>query len=916
MSVFPDNIRFHGQWRPYQQRVLNHLDGCLNDRKVHIVAAPGSGKTTVGLEILVRIGCPALILAPSITIREQWIERFSKSFLPEGEKSEGWISNSIRSPKALTVITYQALHSAYNRLSESEKEEDVPAGESETAGYAGFDLIGTLKAAEIGTVCMDEAHHLRSEWWKALEKVVAELGKNTVTVSLTATPPYDSKLAEWQRYIDLCGEIDEEIFTPELVKENNLCPHQDYVYFNWPEEDEIRTIRAFRESARSVAGEIAESPPFIEAIRRHPGISDVESYAELFLDRPNYLTSLMVFLHHHHIEFPKALRDLIGTSAKLPDLDLNWTEVLLQGFLYDDSASYPDCSAYQEELRKKLSGLGHISRKTVLLTGSDEINRLLVNSRGKLTSIVQIVRAEHKSLGGGLRLLVLTDFIRKETLPLIGRESGEIQRIGVLPIFEALRRAGIPGLKLGVLSGSVVIVPRDGMDALRAAAVEKGVQIDCRPLPCPDYVEANFSSSDAKQKVAVITDFFTAGGIHALIGTKSLLGEGWDSPCINTLILASFVGSYMLSNQMRGRAIRVYPPVPDKTANIWHLVSMEPVWAYSDSMPERLLARAGNGGADSQTPISEDFMTLRRRFRAFLGVGDSEDVIEDGIDRLSVIRPPYDRRHIEQINRQMLETASDRKQLIGKWRRAIARCPDASQVIELSTMDQALVPHRFVFRNAVASFGGTLLAEALLSSLLRSYTQLGDMGGRSTGGLLILWTLIAVFASLAVKYAVRIYRSISPQACLKQMGTAVLKALKSAGTVESYNTRVVAENCGEFATACYLEGGTTYEKSIFTEGISQLLDFIDNPRYLLVQREKFLWFTHTEYFAVPEVLGNRKENAEELLRWMQRLAGHYRLVYTRTPDGRKTLLKARAKSFVNHNNRLLDRTHKLKTEWE
>jgi hypothetical protein len=34
------------------------------------------------------------------------------------------------------------------------------------------------------------------------------------------------------------------------------------------------------------------------------------------------------------------------------------------------------------------------------------------------------------------------------------------------------------------------------------------------------------------------------------MATKSLLGEGWDAPCINALMLAGFVGSFVLSNQM------------------------------------------------------------------------------------------------------------------------------------------------------------------------------------------------------------------------------------------------------------------------------------------------------------------------------------------------------------------------------
>lgn len=37
-------------------------------------------------------------------------------------------------------------------------------------------------------------------------------------IALTATPPYDSTPAMWTRYMNMCGEIDEEITIPELVK--------------------------------------------------------------------------------------------------------------------------------------------------------------------------------------------------------------------------------------------------------------------------------------------------------------------------------------------------------------------------------------------------------------------------------------------------------------------------------------------------------------------------------------------------------------------------------------------------------------------------------------------------------------------------------------------------------------------------
>ena len=84
--------------------------------KIHIVAAPGSGKTTLGIELIRRMNGKALILAPSITIREQWIARIEEAFLCEGVQGEDFLSQNLKQPKAITVATYQALHSAMTRF--------------------------------------------------------------------------------------------------------------------------------------------------------------------------------------------------------------------------------------------------------------------------------------------------------------------------------------------------------------------------------------------------------------------------------------------------------------------------------------------------------------------------------------------------------------------------------------------------------------------------------------------------------------------------------------------------------------------------------------------------------------------------------------------------------------------------------
>ena len=124
MSVF-EGIKFRGTFRAYQQRILDNADKYLQDGRINIVAAPGSGKTVLGLELIRRIGKPCIILSPTTAIREQW----------------GTFSSDLHSIKKITSVTYQALYSA---LEKAEYTED-----GENCDYRDIELIEAVKAAGI-----------------------------------------------------------------------------------------------------------------------------------------------------------------------------------------------------------------------------------------------------------------------------------------------------------------------------------------------------------------------------------------------------------------------------------------------------------------------------------------------------------------------------------------------------------------------------------------------------------------------------------------------------------------------------------------------------------------------------------------------------------------------------------------------
>lgn len=881
-------LKFKYTWRKYQARVLEHTKEYVADGKVHIVAAPGSGKTTLGIELIARMRECALVLAPSITIREQWKERIVDGFLLEGLNPDDYISQDLKNPRAITIATYQALHSAMNRYKgkidesgnvEDDKEADdvrnASAKDTEEVDYSDFDIVKTMKANKIGLVCLDECHHLRSEWWKALEDLKKEMGGFKV-IALTATPPYDSNATMWNRYLNMCGEIDEEIAIPELVKEGSLCPHQDFVYFNYPTKEEREEVEKFKTRSKAAYDKILGDAVFADAVASHRGLCGLVSDEEL-LDNPNYFAAILIYLQAKNIPFPDRLKRLLGTK-RLPEMEASWLELLLQGFLYEDVENYTCDEEYRKELISYLKAEGVIEKKKVSFTTTPSIEKLLMTSKGKCESIKDIVAHEYKTDGKDLRLLVLTDYIRKEYEKALGADA-DVMSLGVIPFFEQLRRSvgTETDLRIGVLCGTIVIIPAEAKDALLAAVGDSGKITFSKigNLSEEDYVKVNVVG-DAHFLTGAVTDIFTQGCMQVLIGTKSLLGEGWDSPCINSLILASFVGSFMLSNQMRGRAIRVFKQNPEKTSNIWHLVCLSP-WK-----------EAGKEGGDE---ISEDYALLQRRMDHFLGLHYTEDIIENGIERLSVITPPFNEANVAKINQKMLELSGERVALKERWNRSLA-LHKKMDIVEETAVAEASVP-KVVFKE---SLRGLIIAGVLLVVLLivRAMCKGTFLGVIATIGLVA--DIIYALTKLP-----RFFQLMNAEKRLFAFGNGVRKALLKLGLMESAKSKVKVEGKGLEMQTVYLSGGTGRDKTLFTKCINELFGQIEDQRYLLVRSSKLRGAY--DFYAVPECFAKRKEDATLFYECIKPYMGKYELVYTRSENGRQVLLEARMKTLTNQKNK-------------
>ena len=895
-----NQLSFKGQWRQYQQRVLDKAESFMDDGKIHLVAAPGSGKTTLGIEFIQRFGNPTLILVPTVTIRQQWIDLIKQAFLSDDNLVEQLISQDLKRPKMITVATYQALHSAMNQVvGDSLIEDTDDESQQEHFDFQGFDIRKTFGDQDLGTLCLDECHHLRNEWWKSLEIFRKSFPKIKM-ISLTATPPYEGEPALWERYISMCGEIDEEITVPELVKEGTLCPHQDYVYFAFPTKEERTQLDQFEKQKLNFLTKLSTDINFSNTIQSSPALSDQISDDDL-LANPKYLSAILIFLRSKNLPFPQRFQGLLATKA-LPTFTLEWFETLLNGVIFQ----VPNWFGFTEEafnqLKSDLKANGLIERNQVKLIRNKKQDVLLNQSLGKLNAVRDIFKAEYQSLGNNLRQLVLTDFIRRDFQVHLGDKNAQFTQLGVLSYFESIRREMIEQswtVPIAVLTGSLVIIPTSAKEHLERLIPNSRLSYDIiGQLSQEDYLKVSVSGSH-HDLVTALTQLFQEGYIQVIIGTKSLLGEGWDAPCVNSLILASFVGSFMLSNQMRGRAIRVWPDNPDKTSNIWHLVSI-------NLSPRKWFEFQNDEENYDETlelqlyGLSPDLDLLDRRMTQFLGLHYSELTIESGIDRLDLNQITFSQKGLEKLNQNAITLSQKRQELKDRWQQALPLNEEMEVANEVE-VDKQFLPLAYLNDWMKALLISQALAVTYFIIDLGRYLIVGKPFNQSLPIFLLALLVLAIFWGRYFIYK-------SPYKRLEIFGKAIHQALLDSGQIETEESapRVVKDSKQAIYNAIYLKGASMREKEIFAQALTEFFAPIENQRYILKSCHKVK--DQTEFFAVPSMFEKRKADAESFLQHIQKSVGKYNLIYTRSVQGRPILLEARIKALGNKQERTV--THK------
>ena len=157
-------------------------------------------------------------------------------------------------------------------------------------------------------------------------------------------------------------------------------------------------------------------------------------------------------------------------------------------------------------------------------------------------------------------------------------------------------------------------------------------------------------------------------------------------------------------------------------------------------------------------------------------------------------------------------------------------------------------------------------------------------------------------------------RCLPVDGSLRQIGLALRNALAECDLLKTHRRRLDVRTSetapGQFSIS--LVGGTYQESNLFADALQEVLGPIENPRYLLTRNSATGLLPRRDYHAVPRALATDKERATLFHHHWQRRLGPAELIYTRSDQGRRQLLKARARTFstaFNPRALRLDRWH-------
>jgi len=920
--------------RVHQREALDALAAAwaAGRTRAWVALPPGAGKTLVGLMTIrdrVAAGAvgKAVVLGPNTAIQGQWAAQAAALGLDVG------IDRSLAT--TVTALTYQALAvfdaddeidddgapvaaargggdlSTGSGLAEvdSPPPPDVPvAGRLlDRLHDNGRAFIDQLRNAGPLLLVLDECHHLLEVWGRLIGELLDQL-PNALVLGLTATPP-EALTADQAVLVDqLFGTPLYRVSIPAVVKVGDLAPYVELAWLTTPTPSEDQWLAEEAERFRELVTQLTDPTfgsmaflPWLDA----RFVASRAPWLTLVKEQPALCRAVLRLHHVGMIGLPSGAR-MHEEHRSAPTAD-DWV-LLIDDWLTGRLAKtgLPADEQVIEAVRRALPSVGYQWTRRGIRRGRSPVDRVLARSGSKTQAVVEICTHEHLNLAERMRMLVLCDHERAgATLPadltgVIDQQAGSAHAM----LTALVSAPDTTGLNPMLVTGRTVAGAPATLAAFLAWLPDRDLAAGLRvePLTESSTVQQIVGPWEARQWVALVTSYFQDGHCQVLVGTRALLGEGWDAKRITGLADVTAVTTITSVVQTRGRALRTDPLWPEKVAVNWSLVCV------SDRHP-----KGGN-----------DWDRLVRKHAGFFGL-DPDGQIVDGVAHLDptfspFVPPPV--AEFDAANARAVVRSEQRATVREQWRVGEPYVDSAVYAIRIkargtageSTFGLGTGPADVVLRPDAAELRSIRRHRTRdrATSILAGAGVLAALVAGVAGAPLVLagGALAALgFGALRVRNHLRegaeLLHAAEEAPSVIRIASAVADGLLAAGLVRRGpdSVEVVLDQEGEYR--CVLHDVDEVEAELFATALDEAVSPIMLPRYLLPRwvrtKRDLTWWRKAwagfgrlrpdgvVWHAVPTVLGANAERAAAYAKAWNHWVGGGEPVYTGSPEGQGIL---------------------------
>jgi superfamily II DNA or RNA helicase len=851
-----------------------------------VVLPPGAGKTLIGLEASRRLGRRVVVLVPNTAIQNQWIAHW-RTFEPATTTAGAGRSLSAD----VTVLTYQSL-AVFDPDAETD-EEGRTRSPLRRLHANGQELIARLAGAGPLTLVLDECHHLLDVWGRLVAEVLDRL-PDAVVLGLTGTPPESLSPAEAELVGKLFGAPILGASIPALVRQGHLAPFAELAWLTPPTAIETDHIAGEAERFAELTTDLVGSTDFLTWLdSRFTAHTRTVPWARREKDEPRLAAAALRMHHAGLLGLPPGAR-LREEHRHAPSAE-DWIALLDD---YVTGSSIDDGTL--EAIRQALPAVGYRLTRRGIRAAQSPVDRVLARSAAKTYAAVEIAAAEDASLGKRLRALVLCDHERAGArLPARLRDVLEAEAGSawlVLGNLVADERTSTLGPML--VTGKTVAAGAETARAFVAWAGRPGLTITE-----DDGLSVIGGAWSARTWVRLVTAFFEEGHCRVLIGTRALLGEGWDARGVNALIDLTAATTTTSVVQTRGRALRLDPSWPEKVASVWTVVCV------TDRHPK--------GTADWQRFV--------RKHRGYLAAAADGEIVS-GVAHVDAAFSPYAPPPVEEldsVNVAMRERAADRALTRTAWRLGTGFRDELVHTLRVRPA-RAIVPAPVAMAPgerpeppfAVPAAAGARPVPASPPGTVPIWILLGA-GAALTVLMFLAWATVLLglpLAAAGVVLAVRRARALRRAGRLLSGTTGEPPLLRYAYAVADALKACELSRYGAEGVVARVEPGGSYRLSLadvdaatserFALALDEVLSPIAAPRYVMPRyvlrpgpirprtREWLEGTAHADgvvYHAVPATLGQNRGRAATFAVAWNTWVSDGEPVYTNTPEGEGVL---------------------------